>query len=59
MLFQNIFSFWAKKLEVLAKITGMVVKTAKYVPLESFEGKQFFLIELQTSSDFEMKKIGL
>ena len=39
----------------------MVVKTATYVPLESFEEKQFFLnwTWLQTSSDFEMKKIGI
>ena len=59
MLSENIFSFWAEKLAVLAKNYRHGCQNCKVRTFRKFRGKTIFLIELQTSSDFEMKKIGL
>ena len=61
MLFRHIFSFWAEKLGFSARIYRHGCQNCKIRTFRKFWGKTvfFFKIELQTCSDFEMKKIGL
>ena len=60
MISRNIFSFWAEKLGFSARIYRHGCQNCKLRTFRKFWGKTvFFKIELQTCSDFEMKKIGL
>ena len=60
LLFQNISSFWASKFGLLAENYQHGCQNCKLRIFRKYWGKTvFFQIELQTCSDFEMKKIGL
>ena len=59
MLSENIFSFWAEKLAVLAKKYRHGCQNCNLRNFKKFWGKTVFFWNwtwLQTSSDFEMKK---
>ena len=60
LLSENIFSFWAEKLGVLMKCYRHGCQNCNLRTFGKFWGKTFFFeIDVQTSSDFEVKKIGL